>query len=378
MKKLMNVGFIGCGGHALGSGIPSVAANPDLTITAFCDLNHDRLTALQENYAPQYITKDFEEVFADPAIQMVICATKPDFRLPIMEAAVKYRKPLLVEKPMAYNKDDIFRMVSLMASSNVPFMVGFNRPHSPIMQAVRPIYRRNKNGNTLISYRIVGEAQIWPSEHYQAVCVKKESTVIHEVTHIFDLLHWLTGNEPESVFMAGGGHIDNVIVLSYPEEVTATIVAGDNGSVGYPKERLEINSNYGTLVAECFTELVVSGMGGDSGIKTFGYTCAGEEHLDGFVPLRDKLLKWRSELTEEKRRVGHYEDQIPSINKGQYEQYEYFRTRILSGEPIETDVIRGAIPTLTAWSAMESWNKKRVVSLDFSELHRAAKSARTL
>src|SRR5690606_14537284 len=111
-----------------------------------------------------------------------------------------------------------------------------------------------------------------------------------------------------------------------------------------------------------------------SGTKAFGYTYEGKEYRDGFVPLRDKLLKWRRELTEEKRLVGHFEGQIPLINKGQCEQYEYFRSKIVSGEPIETDVIRGAIPTLTAWSAIESWQKGQVVDLEFSELHQRSVS----
>ena len=365
----MKVGFIGCGGHARGSNIPCVAANPNLETTAFCDLNDEQLEILREKYNPKYLTKDFERIFADPEIGMVVCATKPDFRLPIMEAAVKYKKPLFVEKPLAYTKQDIYKMVELMKPSAVPFIVGFNRPYSPIMQTVRPIYTRNRKGNTLISYRIVGEEAIWPPEHREAICDRKESTVIHETTHVFDLLNWLTGLVPKSVYMAGGGHIDNIIVLSYDENITATVIAGDNGSVGYPKERLEINSNYGTIVAEYFTELVVAGMGNDSGIKTFPYEFNNKKYDDGFISLRAKLLKWRKELTEEKRSVGHFEGQIPSINKGHYEQHEYFRNAILSGSPIETDVIRGAIPTLTAWSAIESWQKGEALNLDFSEIY---------
>ncbi len=369
----MKVGFIGCGGHACGSNIPMAAKNPNFETAAFCDLREEQLAMLKKQYNPKFITKDFEEIFADPEIGMVVCATKPDFRIPIMEAAVKYRKPLFVEKPLAYSKEDIYKMVELMKPSGVPFIVGFNRPYSPMMQAVRPIYQRNKKGNTLISYRIIGESDIWPPEHREAVCVRKESTVIHETTHIFDLLNWLTGLMPESIYMAGGGHMDNLIVLSYPEDISVTIIAGDNGSVGYLKERLEINTNCGTLVAEFFTELIVAGMGNDSGVRTFKYKFGGKEYDDGFTGVRDKLMQWRRELSEEKRLVGHFFGQTPSINKGHYEQLEYFRRQIISGEPVETDVIRGAMPTLMAWSAMESWQKKKPVKLDFAELTRRSK-----
>jgi myo-inositol 2-dehydrogenase/D-chiro-inositol 1-dehydrogenase len=372
-EKILKVGFVGCGGHAQGCNIPVVAQNPNLKIRAFCDLNIEVLEALKDEYSPDYITQYFEKIFADPEIDMVVCATKPDFRMPVMEAAVKYRKPLFVEKPLAYTREDVYKMVRLMQPSGVPFMVGFNRPYSLMMQAIRPIYRRHQKGNTLISYRIVGEAAVWPPEHREAVCEKKESTVIHETTHIFDLLNWLTGLEPEKVYMAGSGHIDNIIVLTYPDDIIATIVAGDNGSVGFPKERMEIDTNCGTIAGEFFTEMIVAGMGEDSGIKTFEYTFNGKKYNDGATACRDKWLKWRRELTEEKRLIGHFSGQVPAVNKGHYEQHEYFRKQIISGKPVETDVVRGAAATLIAWEAIKSWETGNAVELDFSKLFRHEK-----
>lgn len=85
--------------------------------------------------------------------------------------------------------------------------------------------------------------------------VRKESTVIREVTHIFDLLNWLTDSEPERVHTVGEGNTDNVLTLSYPNRVTAVIVAGDNGTLGFPKERLEIDTNYGTIVGDNYVVL---------------------------------------------------------------------------------------------------------------------------
>lgn len=128
----------------------------------------------------------------------------------------------------------------------------------------------------------------------------------------------------------------------------------------------------GTIVSECFVELTVAGMKTDSCVKTFPYQDQGEEQFDGFVGLRSRLMKWREELTEEKRAVGHYEDQVPKIDKGQYGQYEHFRKCILSGSPVATDVIRGAIPTLIAWKAMESLEKGRVIDLNLSEFCQTA------
>ncbi|OGV49123.1 MAG: hypothetical protein A2017_08020 [Lentisphaerae bacterium GWF2_44_16] len=368
-EKRMGVGFIGCGGHCCGSNIPCAARNPKLKIIGFCDLRQEPLEKLKEQYNSKFITNDMERIFSDPEIGMVICATKPDFRLPVMELAVKYKKPLFVEKPVAYTYEDTLKAVSIMKNSGVPFIVGFNRPYSPMMQAIRPIYERQKNGNTLISYRIVGEGHIWPPEHQHAVYVKKESTVLHETTHIFDLLNWLTRSAPVKVYMTGGGNIDNMITLTYPDNVFSNIMAGDNGTVGYPKEKIDINTNYGTIVGDFFAEMWAVRCGDDSGKTLFPYMWNGKKGKMNGRKYAEVLWKWRDGVTEEQRKTGHYFGEFPAISKGHYEQQEYFRKCIISGKPPETDVLRGAIANITGWKAVESWQKGQVVDLDFSFLN---------
>lgn len=365
----IGVGFIGCGGHCCGRNIPSAAANPGLKLLAFCDLRPEPLEKLKAKYHPKFITNDMERIFADPEIKMVICATKPDFRLPVMEMAVKYRKPLFVEKPIAYSREDTLKAVALMKHSGVPFIVGFNRPYSPMMQAIRPIYERQKKDRTLISYRIVGEGHVWPPEHQRAVYEKHESTILHETTHIFDLLNWLTRSTPIKVYTAGGGHVDNLITLTYPNDIFAVIMAGDNGTGGYPKERIDINTNYGTIIGDFFAEMWAVRCGPDSGRKLFPYTWRGKTGRMNGRKYAEALWRWRDNLTEARRKTGHYFSEFPGISKGHYEQLEYFRRQIVCGGAIETDAVRGALANFIGWKAVESWQQGQALDLDFAFLN---------
>lgn len=366
-KKKLGVGVIGCGGHACGNNIPGAAKNPNLDLLAFCDLRTEQLEMLDEKYSPKFVTTDMEKIFQDPDIGMVICATKPDFRIPIMQLAVKYQKPLFVEKPMAYSRDDLVAMIEIMKGSGVPFIVGFNRPYSSIMQQMKPVFQRHKKNNTTITYRIVGESAVWPPEHRHNVLVKKESTVIHETTHIFDLLNWFTDLRPQRVYMAGGGNVDNVITLEYPDDITAVIIAGDNGSVGYPKERVEVSTNCGTIVGDFFVEMTVAGMGEDNGVTRFPYRHHGKEYNDGFDGVKKKYLEWRAGVTEEELAVGHFFGQTPEIDKGHDAQQEFFRKLIVDGNNCSELVERGALPNIISWAAMESWETKMPVNIDYSQ-----------
>ncbi len=365
------VGVIGCGGHACGNNIPGAAANPNLELVAFCDLRADVLDRLKRQYTPKFVTTDMEDVFKDPAVGLVVCATKPDVRIPVMKLAVKYRKPLFVEKPMAYSREDLMEACRIMGRAPVPFIVGFNRPYSPMMQAIKPLFEKHRTGQTTIAYRIVGESAIWPPEHRHNVLVKGESTVVHETTHIFDLLNWLTDRRPHRVYMAGGGNVDNVVTLEYPDDITAVIVAGDNGSVGYPKERVEINTGCATVVGDFFVEMTVAGMGGQFGRRVFPYRYQGRTFEDGFEGVKRKWLDWRAGLSEEKRAVGHFFGQTPEIDKGHNAQLESFRRMALAGAPRPDLVARGALPNVIAEAALESWRQKRPQVIDYAELDAA-------
>lgn len=367
-NKPMKVGFVGCGGFAQGNHIPNAAANPKFEIVAFCDLNAKNLEHLAAQYAPRYVTTDMARLIADPGIELVVCSTKPDARLPVMRLAAEHGKHLFVEKPMAYREEEIGEMVRLVRGSAGRFMVGYNRPYSPLMQDLRRIFRRHRKGNTTIVYRIVGEAAIWPKHHYDAVVRNGESTILHEAVHIFDLLNWLTGQTPTRVYTAGGGNMDNAITLTYPEDLTATILSGDNGNVGFPKERIEINTNGGVLVGEDFVELLSVGFEGALRRKRYPYVVGKRKYRDGFGPFCRRLWAWRASVTEQERAVGYYYDRFPKIDKGHAHELEYFRRVLRDNLPLETDVVRGALANLTAWRAIDSWREGRAVDLDFSHL----------
>ena len=371
MAERMKVGFVGCGAFCSGIHIPNVAKNPSFQIVAFCDLDETRLGDLDRQYDVKYVTTDMTRLIRDPQIELVICGTKPHDRMEIMELSVEHKKHLFVEKPLCCRREEVESMVRLMNGAETLFMVGFNRPYCPMMQDIKPLYHKQKTagaGNTTIIYRIVGEAQLWPPVWQKMIIEKGESSLVHETVHIFDLLNWLTDLEPVRVYVSGGGNMDNVVTLDYPDDITAVIISGDNSTSGWPKERIEINTNHGTIVGEFFVELFTCNVNGDAIHKTYEYEVAGATYDGGVRQCAELGWEWRKGVTDEQRRYGYYYDKMPKPNKGHYEELELFRRMILAGGPSVTDVVRGAMANLTAWCALESWEKGAPVDLDFSYL----------
>jgi predicted dehydrogenase len=368
-SEKMKLGFIGCGGFAGGNHIPNAAANPNFELAAFCDLNEKHLQELASTYHPAYVTTDMDRLFADQEIETIICSTKPDFRLPVMRQAVKSGKHLFVEKPLCYKEEEIEEMIRLMRRAPIKFMVGFNRPYSPLMQDIKPYFQKFRKGNTMIIYRVVGEARLWPKHHHDAVLLRKESTIIHEVTHIFNLLNWLTDMTPFRVYTAGCGNMDNIITLNYPEDIAAVIVAGDNSTAGFPKERIEINTNFSVITGDEFVELNVYGNDGERIRHTYNYKIAGEKYNTSAAEAADNAWNWRQAITKAEKDSGYYYGRCVKVDKGHYNELEMFRRLIRNNEPSQTDVIQGAIANLIAWRAIESWEKKYPAEMDFSYLY---------
>lgn len=363
MSGKTTLGVVGCGGFCTGTHIPNLLANPLVDLKALCDLKPDGL----ERFNTRVITTDMEQLFADPEIQGIVCATKPDSRFPIMELAKKYNKPLFVEKPLCWGEEQTSRAVDMMRDFSDRIFVGFNREFSPMMQDVSRYYReRCTSGNTTILYRIIGESALWPGHHYSAVVDRKESTIVHEVTHIFQLLKFLTGNYPVSVNTSGGGNMDNIITLEFPNDVTAVIIAGDNSTAAFPKEYIEVVGNHNVIAGYNYTELEVTSSNHPFVRHQYPYTMAGKKYTLGRLETQVQRRAFRESITPEEQAYGYYYGRQVKVDKGHYLEMENFRRCVAEGLPTMIDLYDGAAANIIAYRAVQSHTEARRIAIDMS------------
>ena len=366
----MNVGIIGCGGFVQGNHLPNAHRNSNLKVRALCDLNESILQKLQPQYAPDYVTTDFRKIAADKEIEMAVIGTSPGFRVEPIRALAEAGKHIYVEKPMSLGYEDSREIVSIVRKTGVKLQVGFNRPYSKIMQECKRIFRKMRRGQTLIYYRIVGESILWPQFHQDAVNSGKSLTIIHETTHIFNLLNWLLDQSPLRVYAVGGPSDNNIITFTYPDETVATILQGGNGTEGYPKERMEVFSDNQVLVMDDFVELQCTQIPGEkdrlfplksnaSGGKTEGVS---------WTQLRSELMSWRSRLTPEQIKVGYYYGSRPNVEKGHYAALQFLYEAVVNNTRPLTDEYQGALATVIGLEAVNSLRSGKPIDLNFDFL----------
>lgn len=110
--KVLKAGIIGCGGRGSGAAVNFIeAGGSTVQVTALADTFKDRLDACVERIKKQtgqevpaencFIGFDAYEKVIDSGVDIVILATPPKFRPEHFEAAVKARKHVFMEKPVA-------------------------------------------------------------------------------------------------------------------------------------------------------------------------------------------------------------------------------------------------------------------------------------
>jgi len=370
LERVINVGFIGLGGFVRGNHLPNVAKNPHFKIVGMCDLNEDILHSVGREYDPCFSTMDFKELCSDSSIDLVIIGTGPSFRIAPIREACENGKSIYVEKPMSLGWEDSREIIEIVRKNNSRLMVGFNRPYSKIMRETKRIFKKIQNdGPALFNYRIVSEDMLWPQFH-RDLLAGSESTIVHELTHIFDLFNWLLEKDPKRLYTIGGKSDNNIITIEYPGQNYVSIVSGGCGTEGYPKERLEIFTGNKVVVMDEFLELQATQVPSERGITLFARKgCNGSkpEFVSSSKHLED-LQNWRKELTPQQIAKGYYYDSRPLVDKGHYDAIEFMYNLIVNDQPAETNEYRGAVATIMGLEAIKSLSLDRPVDLDFSGL----------
>ncbi|MFQ7233710.1 MAG: Gfo/Idh/MocA family protein, partial [Enterococcus hulanensis] len=113
MSKL-KIGIIGCGGIANQKHFPALTLQKDKAeMVAFCDIEVERAKEACEKYGvegAQYY-EDYNELLADPSINVVHVCTPNVSHSPIAVAAFEAGKNVLCEKPMAHNTEAAQKMM---------------------------------------------------------------------------------------------------------------------------------------------------------------------------------------------------------------------------------------------------------------------------
>lgn len=125
--------LIGCGWRGAMHARALQAQPQRFALTAVCDLDPARLTALAAEFGIARTYNDAETMLAAERPDVLCFATMPQVRLPLVELGVKYGvKAIAFEKPMALSLGEAKRLVDLCTTAGIKAIVCHQWRYSPL------------------------------------------------------------------------------------------------------------------------------------------------------------------------------------------------------------------------------------------------------
>lgn len=278
----LRIGVIGCGQFMRQQHIQTVARSGRLVLQHLADRNQQILTAIADRYQPVRRSTRWEEVVADPEVDVVVVGIVPEFHPVVTRAALANGKPVYVEKPLAPTVDECREVERLARTLNLPVAVGFNRRFAPATQFMARVFRRAKAPVSLY-YRLADDDRIRPPEqHWKTV-----DRLLTETVHIFDLLSHLLAAEPMEIYARESRPNDALVTIDFANGSRATILSTSQASLAQPKEHLEAALGEGRfLEMDDYVEVRTSGFANLPGVQTFAgraYDDCDNRHVTAFA-----------------------------------------------------------------------------------------------
>jgi predicted dehydrogenase len=227
----LRAALIGCGG--LGKVHAQMVSQIDgMQMVAFCDVDYARAQSYCQEFAPQdrgYATADVQRIFSDDSIQVVYICTHHDTHAEYCIRAAEAGKHILVEKPLALKSEECVAIGKAVEQYGVTLMTAFKMRYYDMIHKAKQ----------LIPHPLVVTMQMmdnrWPNEMWANDPTKGGGNVLSQGVHSCDILRFVAGSDPLSVYAAGQnyyqqtGVIDNMAaVYRFANGTTGNLVQGDS------------------------------------------------------------------------------------------------------------------------------------------------------
>jgi predicted dehydrogenase/threonine dehydrogenase-like Zn-dependent dehydrogenase len=214
----------------------------------------------------QVLASDYEEVLADPDIDLLVIATRHHEHAEQVARALAVGKHVFVEKPLALDWEQLDLVRYAYESQNEPtlLMVGFNRRFSPAVATLRSKLS-GRRSPMIIHYRLNG-GYIPPDSWIQDA--QGGGRNLGEACHMYDVFRALVGVPVRSITATSidPGTVpylrnDNfVATLTFEDGSVANLVYTALGpKQGLAKERMEVFCDGNAFVLDDYTLLQQAG-----------------------------------------------------------------------------------------------------------------------
>jgi len=119
--------------------LPSLAANPNVDLVAFCDLNETLLASVAKQYGVSATFLDYRKMTEAVSPDAVYVISHPHLVYDVWKWFLEQRIPLFIEKPMGLTIHQASALATLAEEAGVPTQVDHQRRSSPAVLHLREL-----------------------------------------------------------------------------------------------------------------------------------------------------------------------------------------------------------------------------------------------
>ena len=261
------LGVIGAGNFANAILLPAVKKAGDIELVGIASSGGLHAQHSGKKFGFKYATSSDDEIINDPNINTVAILTRHDSHAELVVKALKARKHVFVEKPLAINSTQLSAISrQLKANSQSLLTVGFNRRFAPLAQQLSTFYE-DRTEALHVHYRV--NAGYLPSNHWTHDPQIGGGRIIGEACHFVDFITFLVSAAPISVtahalpdngavlsVSKGKYREDNVsMTFTFPDGSIGVVDYLANGDKSFSKERVEVFCGGKVVVLDDFVSL---------------------------------------------------------------------------------------------------------------------------
>ena len=222
-------------------------------VKIICEKDKKKLNIIKKKYPKMIVTSDEETIFKDKQINLVSIASYDNYHFDQILKCLKNEKNIIVEKPMCLNPNQLKRIYSLIKTKRTKMT-------SNLVLRVNSLFKEFKKKIDINrTYYIEGD-YIWGRRKKLfgwRSKIKEYTLTLGAGIHIIDLINWLTGLKPKTVYGVGNKKATKgtsfkknsmiVMMFEYPKNIIVKITA--NGAAIFDHfHEIKIFSDNSTMV----------------------------------------------------------------------------------------------------------------------------------
>ncbi|MFB4213002.1 Gfo/Idh/MocA family protein [Shouchella sp. JSM 1781072] len=233
MSKV-KVAVVGCGSIAIHRHVPEYAANPNVELVAFCDLNQEVAQQMADRYGVTNVYTSHKDLLAEVDVDAVsVCTQNVDHASVSIDAA-NAGCHVLCEKPMATSLEEARAMIEAATNNGVKLMIGHNQRLMPPHIKAKEILSSGKIGKPLTFKTTFGHggADSWSIQGKDTWFLKKDKAFVGAMgdlgVHKIDLMRWLLDEEVDEV----AAFVNTLHKQADVDDNATTLLKMESGAIG--------------------------------------------------------------------------------------------------------------------------------------------------